>query len=76
VACLGMRITARVGGWLQVAGGCRGLKGWPDGKLGIRVVWCFGGMNVALVGWRLGSMDNGGLVICSLVSMCGPTIMD
>jgi hypothetical protein len=25
--------------------------------------------------WRLGSINNGGLVICSLVSMCGPTII-
>jgi hypothetical protein len=60
-----------------VAAGCLGidrlrLRGWLDGELGIRVGWWLG----ALVGWRLGSMDNGGLVICSLVSMCGPTIMD
>jgi hypothetical protein len=26
--------------------------------------------------WRLGTMDNGGLAICSLVSMCGSTVMD
>jgi hypothetical protein len=29
-----------------------------------------------VVGWRLGSMDNGGLAICSLVSICGLTVMD
>jgi hypothetical protein len=52
-------------------GGFLGIEG-----MRIRVAWCFGELNGALVGWRLGSTDNGGLVICSLVSMCGPAIID
>jgi hypothetical protein len=53
-------------GWMiRVAAGC----GWLPGIEGmrIRVAWCFGELNGALVGWRLCSMDNVGLVICSCV---------
>jgi hypothetical protein len=38
-------------------------RGWSDGDWEIRdygglVAWCFGALNVTLLGWRLGSIMN------------------
>jgi hypothetical protein len=44
-------------------GGCRmpgidrlGMAGWGIRVGWTLVAWCFGGLNVTLVGWRLGSI--------------------